>query len=631
MGKNKTKSYPTLSKSDFKVALSCAKKLVYRKMGYPNNLNENEFMATLAEGGHKVGALANLIYPGVEITGNTSEALEQTASLLQRENITLHEAAIQSGQKLVRIDILIKNGNHFELIEVKSKSFNGNDDQASEKKDLEPYIEDAVFQRLVLQEVYPNTTIDTFLLMPDKSKGTAIEALASWFKVIPQIQNGTLKFTKPEVVFKFEGSPQYEEKRQMLLDDQLLKLMPLNDKVLEFEARIAEYADVFLDILNNDLECPQELYTINKDCKSCEFRGNEQDHRDGFNECWGARATPDPHVFDLYYGGTVGGTKSPLINELIVVGKTGLFDFQEEDFVKKDGTTGSRGTRQLIQYQNTRDDKEWFSDSLRGELEKCEYPLHFIDFETYAGAIPMHKGLRPYEMLSFQWSCHTVNHPGAKPIHKEWINTENSFPGFRFAKSLMEAIGGEGTPLMWATHENTALCGVLKQMAAMDYRNPELKNWLLRITKDKATDRPGRLLDMNAFTLRHYFHPSMKGKTSIKKTLPAVWNHHPYLHQIEWFKKYFQVSEDGHVIDPYEALKNIFAANTEEHILAGMELEEVVNEGSAAMKAYQDMLYGDAETREKLKRQLLSYCELDTMAMVMIWTHWNHSAPPVTE
>ena len=57
--------------------------------------------------------------------------------------------------------------------------------------------------------------------------------------------------------------------------------------------------------------------------------------------------------------------------------------------------------------------------------------------------------------------------------------------------------------------------------------------------------------------------------------------------------------------------------------------EELVNEGTGAMRAYQAMLYGKAdstsEMKETWKRLLLQYCELDTMAMVIIFEHWWRS------
>ncbi|HPF68858.1 MAG TPA: hypothetical protein PLC20_14370, partial [Flavobacteriales bacterium] len=52
-----------------------------------------------------------------------------------------------------------------------------------------------------------------------------------------------------------------------------------------------------------------------------------------------------------------------------------------------------------------------------------------------------------------------------------------------------------------------------------------------------------------------------------------------------------------------------------------------VNEGTAAMRAYQDMLYGlardDDELKAKLREALRIYCKLDTLAMVIIWEHWR--------
>lgn len=581
-------------------------------------------MQMLAEGGYIIGKLATIIYPGFEIKGTTAEALLKTTELLQQENITLHEAAIQSGQKIIRIDILKKTGNIFELIEVKAKSFDGDDNDASEKKNMEAYIEDVVFQTIVLQEAFPGATIDSYLLMPDKSKRTEIEGLASWFNVLPQIESTTGKFVKVEVEFVVKDEQDYESKRQLILNDCLLQLLPLNDKVIKLSPVIQNRIAKFLRILNSDFQYEVDDYTIDKNCKGCEFRASEADPRDGFKECWGEMAEVTPHIFDLYFGGGIGHyTKGYYYDELIAQKKVCLYDIDPERLKKADGQYGSRGIRQLLQIDNTRKNEEWHSDSIKSSLESWQYPLHFIDFETYTGAIPYHNIMRPYEVIAFQWSCHTIYKDGEEPVHTEWINTEQSFPNFRFAESLKNQIGDTGTPLMWATHENTVLRAILSQMDVFGYENEVLKDWLINITKDDGMGRDGRLVDMNAFTFQHYFHPYMKGKTSIKKTLPAVWNYHPYLHEIPWFKIYCKTDESGNILDPYQTLNQIFADQSPEDILAGKELEEVVKEGSAAMKAYRDMMYGDPSQKDKIKRQLLEYCKLDTMAMVIIWEHWK--------
>ena len=610
----------TLSKSDFKVASTCLKKLKYKKLGYPSSMADNDFMKMLAEGGYVIGKMAQMLYPGTLITGATADAVKQTQELLQQKTVVLHEAAIQAGQKVIRIDILKKDGNNFHIIEVKAKSYTG-DDKNKEQKDLLEYARDAIFQRMVLEEAYPKAKVKASLLLPDKTKRTSIEGLAGWFKT--SVSTGVDNFRKVEVSCIYENTPAFEEKRQLLIKDDLLYLFDLSELTKENFSNIQESTGRMLELLNNGFEYTSDDYAISKACKGCEFRANAPGEPDGYKECWGHLADVAPHIFDIYYGGTLG--ENMLLDELIKQKKVSLWDLNETHFVKKDGNVGSRNERQIIQYTNTKAGQEWLSDDLIPEMEEWKFPLHFIDFETYTGAVPHHKGMRPYELVAFQWSCHTITHPGAEPVHQEWINTEDDFPNFRFAESLMEHIGNKGTPLMWATHENTVLRKVLEQMDVYSYVNNELKDWLTSITRDKDKGRKGRLVDMNALTLKHYFHPYMKGRTSIKKTLPAVWNHNPYLHQVEWFKPYVLHGDTGLIQDPYRTLKMKFATDfmgfspTDADI---EEAEEVVSDGGAAMKAYHDIVFGDAATKMKLKQQLLEYCKLDTMAMVIIYHHW---------
>ena len=52
----------------------------------------------------------------------------------------------------------------------------------------------------------------------------------------------------------------------------------------------------------------------------------------------------------------------------------------------------------------------------------------------------------------------------------------------------MKQIGDSGTPLMWATHENTVLRTILEQLEYADnyvngYRNEKLKTWYLLLQK----------------------------------------------------------------------------------------------------------------------------------------------------
>jgi hypothetical protein len=326
----------------------------------------------------------------------------------------------------------------------------------------------------------------------------------------------------------------------------------------------------------------------------------------------------------MYYGGTIGSNN--YLNELIKEGKFEFNDIQAERLCKKDGSLGTRNIRQLIQLENTFNKKEWFSDEMKSELDKWEYPLHFIDFETFTGALPSHIQMRSFELIAFQWSCHTIAYPGAEPVHSEFIYTEAGFPNFIFAETLMNQIGLTGTPLMWSTHENTVLRTIYYQMKSLNYRNPNLNDWLKKTIKDKEFGTEGRFIDMNAFTLEHYFHPDMNGKTSIKKVLPSIWNNNMYLHDIPYLKKYSIKDLENQVLDPYDTLFNLANEKMRE-LDEEIDIQsEDVKGGTGAMRAFQRIRFDNnisKEYKEELKIRLREYCCLDTISMVAIWLYWK--------
>ena len=198
----------------------------------------------------------------------------------------------------------------------------------------------------------------------------------------------------------------------------------------------------------------------------------------------------------------------------------------------------------------------------------------------------------------------------------EWINTDDAFPNFQFAESLMNCLGDEGTIFMWAPHENTILNAVLTQMGERDYKNPVLKKWLNSVIRDGSGDS-GRLVDMNQLTVKNYFHPLMKGRTSIKIVCDALWKNNPQLRTK--YSEYVR-TEAGEILSPYKTLPPLEIGGS---LVA-------VAEGTGAIRAYEAMVYGlekeDAETKEKWKRLLLQYCKLDTLSMVFIWQHWKRLA-----
>jgi hypothetical protein len=162
-----------LTKSRFKLAAECPTKLFYsgKESVYRNLKQEDSFMAMLADGGYQVGELAKCYFPeGIEVSEVAhDEAVQKTALLLQKEKVTIFEAAIRHGDLFIRIDVLVKDGNQFKLIEVKAKSYNSEKPEVlGAKGDLlsgmRPYIEDVAFQTYVFCESNP-TADSTVLVM----------------------------------------------------------------------------------------------------------------------------------------------------------------------------------------------------------------------------------------------------------------------------------------------------------------------------------------------------------------------------------------------------------------------------------------------------------------------------------
>lgn len=106
----------------------------------------------------------------------------------------------------------------------------------------------------------------------------------------------------------------------------------------------------------------------------------------------------------------------------------------------------------------------------------------------------------------------------------------------------------------------------------------------------------------------------LKGRTSIKIVCDAMWKTDAALRAE--FPESVQ-EQGGEILSPYAALP-------------GLEINGrpvVVAEGTGAIRAYEAMLYGierhDPAIRETWKNLLLQYCKLDTLAMVMVWRHWE--------
>lgn len=592
---------PMLSKSDFSLARTCPTKLYYRKNGYPTALHGNEYLEMLADGGYMIEKIAQLCYPeGVEVTGTTIQALNRTRTLLEQEFVTIFQGAIASKGKIARVDILVKEASRLSLIEVKSKSFSSEEFRAAGEdvfayfgiKDWTEYVEDVAFQKAVLSECYPNTQISTSLLLPDKTKSVDVDGMIGWFELSRRTE--TNGFDKPEI--RFTGD------EQTVRDNNFLTLVPI-DTIVDslLPTLLPDISRLARSVLEGERISPTQSIA----CKECEFRLHDTaSPQNGFAECWGDSAFNSPHILELARLGQF--NRNGQIDELIRNGKSSIRDIPLEVL------RGKYGNRSY--YQATVEN-ELLLEGMEREIRDAEYPLHFIDFETSQMAVPYHARMHPYGKVLFQWSCHTIERAGDAPRHGEWINATDACPNIDFGKSLMETLGDRGTILTWSAYERTQLRSLAQFIEVNDVGESQLLDWIHRVVSDTS----GRIVDMEKLAMKYYFHPAMGGRTSIKVTLPAVLaaTTSGKIRDLLEDVGLLAFNEDGTIDNPYSHLPK----------LEIIDAAESVKDGTGAMRAYQEMIYGaahaDAAQKRAYRNALLRYCRLDTLAMVIIWEHWN--------
>nr|WP_315246030.1 DUF2779 domain-containing protein [uncultured Albidiferax sp.] len=632
-----------LTKSRFKQALSCPTKLYYSgKPAYANANDDNDFMAMLADGGFQVGELAKLMYPGgIEIkTKNSADALVQTAHYLAQDNVVLFEPAIAHGSLLVRVDVLVKRGHVLEVIEVKAKSYSGDPSSLSGKRkaisaDMLPYVQDVAFQKYVTQLAYPHSTVSAYLLMPDKSKYATVNGMNQWFKVR---RNGrsTEVLVDPRAL-----QPGLAETMLTCISvDHLANEVLNNDIAIPGgQGTLAQLATLWADAYQRDERIAP---VIGAQCGRCEYKAAPGSPlASGFHACWKQANQWTDQDF-------ANGTVLDIWNfrgkdKLIQAGVVKMNQVTEEDIKLTDDDFGTltNAQRQWLQIKGLPDDcaaDGYYLDraGLARVMQGWTYPLHMIDFETAAVALPFHAGRRPYEQVAFQFSHHVLEADGSVRHADEFLNaTPGEFPNYAFVRALREALRhDQGTIMRWSHHENSILTAIKTQLA-MDDAAPadtaDLVAFIDSITKGGERS----MVDLADVARKHYFHPSTKGSNSIKKVLPAVMQSSPFLKDTYSQPIYgaaggipsknftdmawWQLAADGTVLDPYKLLLTKLDGDVSD------EETEGINQGGAASYAYLRLQFEDISDVERnaVVAALFRYCELDTLAMALILQGWS--------
>lgn len=637
-----------LTKSRFKSATECPTKLFYtqKPKEYANLNSDNTFLESLAEGGYQIGSLAKLLYPsGIEIEGYVHDKVEaQTLEHLKKDKVVLFEAAIRFEDFFIRIDVLVKNGNDFEIHEVKAKSFDPLDPGIWKKreeglsKDLLPYLQDVAFQKWVLQKAIPTANIRSYLLMTDKTKDAEIDGINQMFRIS---KDKKIIENIPEAIDRIKLA------RSILVDyavDDAVEYILTHD--IETPGRRYKFDDAVYDWAKQYKEDKKIEPKLNPGCKDCEFDTNNLSvKKSGFRECWKqiAKLTDaeidEGTVLDLFRYRNKDKLIDQGVYKLKNIGREFIGDFEDEPGI--DGIS----TKQRQWYQISNIPKNYdlggfcFDRALVAhEMSSWKYPLHFIDFETSAVALPFYKGLHPYEQVAFQFSHHVMEKDESVRHEDEFLCVEpGEFPNYKLVNALKEALEKDnGSIFMWSSYENTILTAIgdqLKQDKKKPSNAEELINFIHSITRGGERE----MIDLCKISEKSFYHKATKGSSSIKKVLPALFKISKFLQDtysrsiygapqgipsknFSGSNGYAWYNKDEAFHDPYIRLKDIAKE------IAGSDSEAVIiAEGGSAATAYARLQFEDMDPREReqYKGSLLRYCELDTLAMAMVVEAWK--------
>ena len=613
-----------LTKSRFKQGLECPIKLT---SNYKSSEKNDDFLEALADGGFQAEELSRLHYKnGVLIEESDYDiSVSKTNNLLKKKNCIIYEAAFLNEQLFVRTDILVKAENTIKVIEVKAKSFDSTMENifltkaGKIKSEWKSYIFDLAFQKHVVKKSFPERKVESYLMLADKSKRASIDGLNQLFQITKNPNSRTGIDVKVESTDDI-GDPIMQQVNLTELINDIISKDIHKIHGLSFKSLVKNFTELY----TNQKEINWKDYKghVCRECWIEQFNISDEDQlRPNIYELWAFRNQKQLFKSNIFF----------------------LDQLKKSDFDKSLDTQLSVENRQWLQIEKTVKQSlnkkvDFYLDveNLKANMLDWKFPLHFIDFETCTSALPFTKGRHPYEQIAFQYSHHIIYHDGKIEHKSEYINAEpGRFPNYEFVRLLKKDLNDDyGSIFKYAPHENTILNAIYNQLIESDEPDKnELIDFIKSITNKKEKTKlvwkgDRDMIDLWDVVKKYFYHPYMRGSNSIKVVLPTIIKISEYIKK-KYSKPIVEINstslnfssnhvwiQDGN-LDPYSSLP---IPNFSQITNPVGDINKL-NNGADALTAYAKIQYLDMslEEREIIKESLLKYCELDTLAMVMIY------------
>ncbi len=194
-------------------------------------------------------------------------------------------------------------------------------------------------------------------------------------------------------------------------------------------------------------------------------------------------------------------------------------------------------------------------------LEDIQYPISYLDFEWDTFAIPPYKGMKPFDVVCFQYSLHVENEKG-ELTHYNFFDTGDC--RLHFIESLLQDIPKTGTILVY-NMEGAEKLRLIQLANQFPVYQEELESVWSRM---KDLSKP--------FETGCFYDNEMRGHYSLKKVMPVFSN---------------QVS--------YTDLS--------------------IQNGLNAVWIYRTIQNASEEEQEKIRHDISTYCAMDTYAEYIVY------------
>ena len=550
----------------------------------------------------------SLRFNNVRQTPNeTDQAERSTLTWLQLESeVAVCGAVVKYGSMLTRIPLLRKKDSQLTLIQVHGKLKTVNSGKSAGNvnsfRHLKDYLVRAAYRKAIIERAYPEYQTAVEFYHPVKGSRAKQENLHN-FKNLHEPESVSQQFL--HLLAGHDVTGEAEEISGSLSGPFIHPL---------YQGLSVEEAIRYIEgMMHGSISFPEiEPHT---GCRPCIYRKETGDQPG----CWKTHFTtdglvkPDLHLFEL-----VGhGNNREIDHGELYQEQVSVHDLQDSfEAMKNSGSKKisiqQRRTLQILKAKDLHVPQLWVKKELAG-LGDYRKPLHFIDFEAAAYAIPMRSGMTPYQPLFYQFSCHTLHETGII-THTEWLDLDLEEKDIHriFVKELQKIPDiEEGTIVHYSPFEKQALQQLFNEFRSRNDGEGETA-FLGRITGHSGKRDTRRFLDLSTWIRDYYYNRFMINGLSLKETFKAVLKYEQ--------KKWGDADSPGR--EERESAKRRW--NSSEDPYSDIQIENSgIQDGSSAMNAWISFKCGllTAQELSYIPQIMKKYCELDSMALLHVAEH----------